>query len=328
MYRAVISGLLLSMLALTFAFSQEPVSTPEPVPAPQQETVIKTGDLLQVFVWGTEEDLTKVVTVRGDGKIFYPWTGDIPAANLTLNQLSTVIKQKLSKYFKNFEVTVGYVEVKPRFSILGTIGKSGAYDLTPGMTVLEAITLAGGALSPETSGGGGAGTGLSPLSSLQEVRVMRENKEIITLNLAKALQGDLTQNIEVRNGDIIYVGKTPNQVTVLGVVNKEGVFELKEGARISDAVAIAGGFGPNPHLKQVVVIRTNVDTVEAKYYNMEDFLRKGKIDQNILLADKDIIYIPARNRKFTWTEVVKRLNDITNLLFIPDFLEGAIKLGN
>jgi polysaccharide biosynthesis/export protein len=106
--------------------------------------VIEPEDELIVTVW-KEPDISRMVPVRPDGKISLPLLNDVPAAGLTPMQLTAEITSRLKKYISAPEVTVIVSKVSPpRIFVLGEVGRAGAYPLMPAMTVLEAISSAGG----------------------------------------------------------------------------------------------------------------------------------------------------------------------------------------
>lgn len=106
--------------------------------------VIGPQDVLDVSVW-KEAELTRSVPVRPDGKISMPLLNDVQAAGLTPMQLTTQITAGLKKYIADPQVTVVVTQINSqRIYILGEINRAGAFPLLPGMTVLEALSSAGG----------------------------------------------------------------------------------------------------------------------------------------------------------------------------------------
>lgn len=188
---------------------------------------IQPGDALQISILGIPEELTRETIVNEDGTIFFPWAGSVDAAGLTYDELSESLKEKLVKYFKQPEVFVGAAEIKPVFSITGKVAQTGTYPLSKKMTLTEAVITAGG---------------VTPGATLM-VRVIRYNKEILMADLDKILNGtDLTQNIAIKPGDVIYVIEKPVlKVNILGSVKAPGVYELQPGWGITEAIITAGG---------------------------------------------------------------------------------------
>ena len=105
---------------------------------------IGKSDLLEINVW-KEEDLTRTVRVRKDGKISLPLVDDVQAAGLTPVKLKEKIQQKLSEYIESPTVTViVQSQESRRYYIIGEVAKTGEYILIKDLSVLQAITNAGG----------------------------------------------------------------------------------------------------------------------------------------------------------------------------------------
>ena len=108
------------------------------------EYVIGPDDVLDVSVW-KEPDLTRTLQVRPDGKISMPLLNDVQAAGYTANQLSQSISEKLKKFLTAPQVTVILTQINSqRVYVTGEVTRPGAYPVLPGMTILQAITSAGG----------------------------------------------------------------------------------------------------------------------------------------------------------------------------------------
>jgi len=106
--------------------------------------VIGDDDVLAINVW-KDQELTRAVTVRSDGKISLPLVGDMPAAGRTPAQLEQDLKAALVGYITDPQVTVIVQEIKSRnFNVLGQVIKPGSYPLITDTTVVDAIALAGG----------------------------------------------------------------------------------------------------------------------------------------------------------------------------------------
>jgi polysaccharide biosynthesis/export protein len=105
---------------------------------------IGTEDVIRVAVWENPE-LTMDVTVRPDGKISLPLINEIHAMDLTPIELSDVITHNLKKYMKDPQVTVIVTQTNSqKIYLVGNVLRPGAYPLRHDMTVLQALSLAGG----------------------------------------------------------------------------------------------------------------------------------------------------------------------------------------
>jgi polysaccharide export outer membrane protein len=101
-------------------------------------------DVLQIDVW-KEPEITRTIPVRPDGKISLPLLNDVQAAGLTAMQLAGVIRDGLTKYLVNPQVTVTVQTINSRrVFITGEMSRTGAVPLLPNMTVLQALSSAGG----------------------------------------------------------------------------------------------------------------------------------------------------------------------------------------
>jgi polysaccharide export outer membrane protein len=106
--------------------------------------LIGAQDVLDVSVW-KEPDVSRVVPVRPDGKISLPLLNDVQAAGLTPSQLAAQITDSLKKYVTTPQVTVIVTTINSqRVYILGEVTRPGAYPILPGMSVLQALSSAGG----------------------------------------------------------------------------------------------------------------------------------------------------------------------------------------
>ena len=102
------------------------------------------GDEIRVITYGSQ-DLTAQFHVSDDGNIAMPLLGNVHAAGLTPNQLSAEISQQLVKkqLVVNPSVSVEILTYRPIF-ILGEVTRPGQYPFQPGMTVQQAVAMAGG----------------------------------------------------------------------------------------------------------------------------------------------------------------------------------------
>jgi polysaccharide biosynthesis/export protein len=123
-----------------------PAKTPatENTSAKEAEYRIGPQDVVRVDVW-KEPDVSRSITVRPDGKISMPLLNDVQAAGLTSMELAASIREGLSKFITNPQVTVTVSEINSRrIYVTGEVTRQGAQTLLPNMTVLQALSAAGG----------------------------------------------------------------------------------------------------------------------------------------------------------------------------------------
>jgi polysaccharide biosynthesis/export protein len=175
--------------------AREKSSDTMPVPATVDPSYrINPQDMLAIDVW-KEPEISRLVPVRPDGRISLPLLEDVEAAGLTPMQLADSITQKLQKYISNPNVTVIVTQMNSqRIYIMGEVGRPGAYPLLPGMTLLQALSNAGG---------------FSPFANLKKIHLIREENGRQTrheFNYRDMLRGRNTdQNIALKPGDTIIV---------------------------------------------------------------------------------------------------------------------------
>jgi polysaccharide export outer membrane protein len=170
--------------------------TPPAVGASPQDSatyMIGADDQLQVTVW-KEAALTGSLTVRPDGDISMPLLGDVLAAGKTPMQLADLISAGLKKYVNDPTVTVTVSQVNSkRVFLIGQVQHIGPVMITPGMTVLQAISTAGG---------------LTPYANGKKIYILRGPQgaqKRIPFNYKTALRDGNQQGVTLVPGDTIVV---------------------------------------------------------------------------------------------------------------------------
>jgi polysaccharide export outer membrane protein len=155
---------------------------------------IAPEDVLTIDVW-KEPEISRTVPVRRDGKISLPLLNDLQAAGLTPTQLGAEIVEKLRATIVHPQVTVIVAQMSSlRIYILGQVTRAGAYPLVPEMTVMQALSIAGG---------------FTPYANLKKIYVMRSENgasKIFPMNYKEVVSGRKPQqNIPLKPGDTIVV---------------------------------------------------------------------------------------------------------------------------
>jgi polysaccharide export outer membrane protein len=106
--------------------------------------IINAGDQLAIEVWQNQQ-LTRGVTVRPDGKITLPLVNDVPAEGDTIPQFQARLTTTLKTYIKDPIVSVTVISFsQKRIFIQGQVRNPAAYNYSGDLFVLQALTLAGG----------------------------------------------------------------------------------------------------------------------------------------------------------------------------------------
>lgn len=130
------------------------ISTPNPIPTVQapalsrgapDDYIIGSGDTLQISVWKEPEASVPVAVVRPDGKITVPMVKDVEVAGLTPVQAEERIGGKLKEFIADANVTVVVATINSKkIYVVGAARKEGPLPYTGGMTVMQALSEAGG----------------------------------------------------------------------------------------------------------------------------------------------------------------------------------------
>lgn len=111
--------------------------------AAAQEYRLGSQDKISVTVFG-EDDLSGEFELDGEGKVSLPLLGDIPLGNLTLREAEKAIADRLHPdYLLDPKISIQVANYRP-FYILGEVKSPGSYPFVNGMTVVQAVALAGG----------------------------------------------------------------------------------------------------------------------------------------------------------------------------------------
>ena len=156
--------------------------------------IIGPMDILEIQVW-REPDFSRQVLVRPDGKITFPLIGDIQASGMNTLGLKALLAEKLKGFVDDPEVTVIVVESRSKiFYIIGRVNRPGTYPLSPNMTVLQALSVAGG---------------FGEWAHKDNIRIIRRSdgkEEILPFDYDKVISGkNLEQNILLESNDTIVV---------------------------------------------------------------------------------------------------------------------------
>jgi polysaccharide export outer membrane protein len=156
--------------------------------------IIGPMDVLEIQVW-KEPDFSRKVLVRPDGKITYPLIGDIHASGMNTMGLKALLTEKLENFLSKPEVTVIVLQSSSKnFYIVGKINRPGNYPLNPDMTVLQAISVAGG---------------LNEWADRDSIRIIRRSggkEEILHFDYDEVISGkNLERNILLKPNDTIMV---------------------------------------------------------------------------------------------------------------------------
>jgi len=176
---------------------EEPATEPEketPVSGEiEHEYRISTGDSLEISLYG-EPDMKQVTRVSEEGVITYPFLGSLEVGGLTPQEAEKKIEELLGKeYFVNPQVRIT-IKSYAKFNILGEVRRPGSYEISGPMTVIDAISIAGGF------------TDIASQNGVRIVRKQGDKSRIIKVPVKHILKtGDNSKNVYIKKGDTIVV---------------------------------------------------------------------------------------------------------------------------
>lgn len=166
-----------------------------------EEYYMRPGDELNIVVT-QQQDLGNSSTnqspfvVRPDGNVSFPLVGEIHAEGMTVSQFTNVLQQGLARYIVDPDVSVNISKLgHVRVYVFGEVRKPGAVELEKGHTVIDAI---------------GAAEGFTRDTAKKKIFLIHQDqpKSLIPINLNNMLKtGDMSQNVTLREGDILYLTK-------------------------------------------------------------------------------------------------------------------------
>jgi len=163
-----------------------------PVP-PVVDTSLGVGDTFEVRVFG-EPDLSGIFKVGSEGNITFPLIGTLRVEGLDAQGAAKLIADSLRKgILRDPQVTVFVKDQSSKkIYVIGQVGHPGTFNYTPSMSIVEAITVAGG---------------FTPLAAKNDTTITRNEqgrKSIMRAPVADIGEGK-APNVYVRPGDIISV---------------------------------------------------------------------------------------------------------------------------
>lgn len=272
---------------------------------PELEYRIGPLDMVQVVVWEHPE-LTSPMgqyqpagqKVTTDGKLFYPYAGEMQAAGLTAQELRAEITKRLSdKILNDPQVDVRVTGYNSRKAfVAGAVNKPGfiGFDEKP-MTLPDAIASVGG-FSEEADP-----------AAMQ----LRRGDKVYNINYMQAFKANLPlEKIVVQPNDQIFIPalaetQKENKVFVLGEVGRVGTVNISYGGlSLAEALASAGGLqAMNATSRGIYVIRNTSETqIDVYQLNAKNAMALAMADRFDLSAH-DIVYVDASDLA-TWNRLM------------------------
>jgi polysaccharide export outer membrane protein len=231
---------------------------------------IGPGDVIRVTIH-YQEELNTVSRVGETGEVTMPLIGKVTVGGLTTEEAAERIAARLADgYLVNPQVSVFVEEYrKVKGIVIGEVARPGLYELEKGTALFALISKAGGLTSDA--------------GEKAIIRRKTGGKEsIITVDLNRLIeQGDMTQDVEIKDEDSIFISSA-GVFYVIGEVRNPNAYKYSQGTTVIKAITLAGGFTDRANPEKVMLVR-KVDGIEQK-------MEKVPMDESV--RPDDLIIIP------------------------------------
>lgn len=290
--------------------------------------ILGPGDSLIVNISYLYPELSRNVTIDGEGTIYLPKINRIFVKGLTSAELVNLLNKAYEEYINFPDVELSISSYRPiRVFLEGEIRNPGLFTMLGAMTINE--NQRDGSLNYDFSIDSGTsyyfptvfdairkGGGITQNSDLANIEVIRKNilskgggQKMTTLNFERLIRnGDDSQNIRIYDGDVIKINKSKNpskskilkaiksnlnpkfiQIYITGRVIEPGSKKIPKTTTLNDAIDISGG---TKILKgKVRFIRFNNDgSIDKRRISYNPRAKRGSY-QNPVLSDGDLIFV-------------------------------------
>lgn len=200
------------------------------VAAPSKDYVIGPSDVIRVSVYG-QQDLTTEARVSEANRITFPLLGEVEIGGMTPPAAEARIAQALESggFVKQPQVQISVLQFRSQqISILGQVNKPGRYPIETASKLSDMLAQAGGINA--------AGSDAIVFIATRDGKT--QQREIDTVSMLR--EGRLSLDMDVANGDIIYVPRAP-VFYIYGEVQRPGSFRLEKDMTVVQALSVGGG---------------------------------------------------------------------------------------
>ncbi|TDE41752.1 sugar transporter [Flavobacterium rhamnosiphilum] len=264
--------------------------------------ILGPGDELQVSVYGVQE-FNASIPVSVEGKVTIQYVGQIPVSGMTIEAATQKIRNAIAGVYSTVrsgqsQVSVNLTRIRTiKVTLIGS-KQPGNYSISSLATVYNALFLGGG---PGKNG------------SYRNIELIRNNKVLTKVDIYNFLvNGDQSDNVGLKDNDVIRIPAYNQRVTVEGQVKRPGIFEMKAGETFTDLLSFASGFNEFAYTASVNVLQKT-----DKEFKVRD-----------IKASEFTSYTPLSGDVFRVTKILNRFENrikIDGAVFRPDtysFYEG------
>ena len=242
------------------------------------------GDAVIIDIYGASQK-TEQCTVSPDGDVTIEGYGPVQVSGLTVVQANARLRSTLGSRYTSSRVrlTVGQTRTI-MVNVMGEVRLPGTYTLSAFATVFHALYMAGGT---------------NDLGTLRNIKVYRGGRLVTVVDIYDyILNGRLTGNVRLAEGDVIVVGPYDCLVNISGKVKRPLFYEMKKNESVASLLKYAGSFTGDAYTKAVRVNRKTGR--EYSVYNV------GEFDfSSFQIADGDSVEVDSILPRFANTVEVR-----------------------
>jgi polysaccharide export outer membrane protein len=267
---------------------------------------IGAEDLLQITLFNVSAEETRLtprtqtVRVSHKGFISLPLIGEVRVAGLTVAGLQGELKRQFDKYIYSPEVGVSVAEYRQRVSVIGSVQRTGVFELSGPKTVIDILAMAGGITDK-------AGTQVHIYrqgpngreSQVIDLLALASNASLITANNASVI------TMPVQAGDVINV-PAAGMFFVDGAVRRPGPYPLGRRYLLSQALATAGGVDRELSSSDIFIYRRKTPgEFSTMSVDLDAVLAGSAVD--IQIEADDVILVPISAAKYMFNRYIAQI---------------------
>ena len=223
--------------------------------ATPQNYVLGAGDEVSVDIYGASQKSVDC-TVSPDGDIVIEGYGPIHVGGLTVAAAKERLRATLGSRYQSSRIKLSLGQTRTvSINVMGEVMKPGTYTLSAFASVFNALYMAGGT---------------NDIGTLRNIKIFRNNRLISVCDIYDyILNGKMTGNVRLRDGDVIIVGPYDCLVNITGKVKRPMYYEMKRNESLQTLLRYAGGFTGDAYKKAVRVNRKTGR--EYAVFNVDEF---------------------------------------------------------
>lgn len=236
-----------------------------------EEYILGPGDVLFIYIWGAVENKYDLI-INAENKIVIPHIGEYDVQNKSLKTFRDDVKIHLQKEYKNVEISISLKEMKTfKTYIFGEVSEPGSYIVNNSTKISDLISLASGTTDSASQLG-------------IEIKNIDLGNTSADLNLSKE-KGAYVNDPYIRLGDIVYVKKATEFISIYGAVKEPGRYDVISNYSLRSLINMAGGFDRGADSLEIFVYRF-VDDYDSLF--MQKVIN-SEIDNFLIYPDDRII---------------------------------------